>query len=527
MAPMCSRVGRTPVTGVALVALCVALFGSAQRARTEEAPPPAQAGDTITWAEGVSRAFEIALARNKIVMICINSTRVDGGRKEPAAEALREIVYKDPQIVGRSRDFVCVFLGANSSGDDFGELKVRFGIDGFVVSPQHIFARPDHKEGDPLVRLEYWPYGRGKEAIDALIGLMDQATERWKALGGVPTPPPSTGGTEGGAVPPDGTPGATAPADPARRDAPPDAEARAAWIQDLIGIVRAGPTTRRIEAILSLLTNDQDGDALRPLLALLADPETAKHPQLLVDLLRGLGRPALHAAVEGVAAHLGHKESSVRANAAVTLEYIGAPAALEALTKQVKREREPIVQSHIWRAIGRCGAGESKVAAQLLRAAADAKDGDLTTFGPLIALAYFQRDEKAARGVEKMAGKLGPPSFGRRGGGQGTTLRSTMMWVLARIGDPKTAEFVKERMLGPLEHVQSPWIGRTRDFYRAVVRACEGDASAVSDVENGLRFILGMGVGNPLQDAARKGRPDVGFTPLFDWEVGGGNQDGA
>jgi hypothetical protein len=486
--------------------------GSPAAARAEEAPR-AQPGDLITWVDGIARAFAVAKDSGRIVMICINSSKVDGGRKEPAAEGLREVVYKDPRIVGRSRDFVCVFLGATAAGDDFGELKVRFGIDGMVVSPQHIFARPDHETGAPLVRLEYWPYGRDDDAVKALLGLMDKATERYKAEGG--TPPPSTGTPD--ATAPEA--GGTAPDAPV---APAGTEERAAWIAQLILMVRDGPTPRRMEAIRTLLVNDQGGDTITPLTALLLDPECGKNLPLLKDLIRGLGRPGLKAAVPGISEHLGHKEALVRANAAVSLEYIGDPEALDELLKQVKRERDPMAESHMYRAIGRCGVGDSKVRTLLLKAAGGGKE-EVDSFGPLIGLAHFEGDAKAARGVDKLAGKLGPPSFGRRGGGgQGTAERMVLMWCLARIGDPKSAEFVQERMLDPIRNVKSPWIRRTRDFYEAVIRTCRGEKEALGEVEGGVQFVLNMGMGNPLQDEARKGREDAGYTPLFDWEIRGG-----
>ncbi|MGE0190740.1 MAG: HEAT repeat domain-containing protein [Planctomycetota bacterium] len=507
---------------LAAVVGLAALGLSAPSARAEEAPPAAQQGDTITWVEGVAKAFEMAREKNRMVMICINSTRVDGGRKEPAAEGLREVVYKDPRIVGRSRDFVCVFLGATSSGDDFGELKVLFGMDGYIVSPQHIFARPDHQGGDPLVRLEYWPYGKDQKAVDELIALMDKAAERWRAEGG--TPPPTSGTPDGGA--PGAPEGGAAPGADAAGGAAPAGEAeRKAWIDGLLAIVRAGPTPRRVEAIRTLMVHDQEGDTIDPLIAMLAEPESGKNTSLVVDLVRGLGRPGLVKAAPGIAEHLGHKEQLVRANAAVSLEYIGCPDSVDALAKQVKREKDAVTASHMWRALGRCGVADSKVRSSLLKAAGDTKD-EIETFGPIIGLAYFKGDAKAARGVEKLAAKLGPPSFGRRGGGQGFSKRSIYMWVLASIADPKSAEFVQDRMLDPLEHVQNQWIGRTKRFYRNVKKACEGEEGALSEVEGGVQFILGMGEGNPLQDIAREGREDAGFKPLFDWKVAGGQGAG-
>ena len=185
-------------------------------------------GDTITWTNDVEKAFAKGAKARKPIMICINSQRVDGGREEPAAKGLREVVYKDLRVVGKSRKFICVFLTSAGSSGDYGELRARFGIDGLIVSPQHIFAHPDHKSGQtPLARKQYWPYGKGADAVKALLGMMDQALADFAKVEGSPATPDAPDAPD-------------TPAEPDAPDAPDGDDARTKWIAKLIGITENG-----------------------------------------------------------------------------------------------------------------------------------------------------------------------------------------------------------------------------------------------------------------------------------------------
>ena len=107
-------------------------------------------------------------------MICINAKRVGGFRPEPAAKELRTRTYKDDKVIDLSASFVCAFLTAEGTSEDYGELRLRYGIDGDIVSPQHVFAYPD---GKLIFRREYWPYGTGQDSVKALLGMMQRALE--------------------------------------------------------------------------------------------------------------------------------------------------------------------------------------------------------------------------------------------------------------------------------------------------------------------------------------------------------------
>ena len=476
----------------------------------EEAP--AQPGDTITWTNDVAKAFEQAAAQKKPVMICINSRRVDGGREEPAAKGLREVVYNDPRIVGKSRKFICIFLTSEGSSGDYGELRARFGLSGTFVSPQHIFAHPEHKQGDAfLARREYWPYGKGEDAVVKLLEMMDKALAAYGGGDAAPVTPPPGGDTPGG----DGSESEG----PSTPDLPADEAERKAWIGKLIEIVRNGDAGKRQAALSSLVANDKEGDCIAAILALIPEWEKSKdHVPHLTDVVRALGIPGRTDAATAIDGLLKHKDASLRANVAVTMEYIGSPESIDSLKARVGREKDEKIANHMYRALGRCGKGESKVRALLLKKAKGAKS-EWATYGPIVGLAYFEKDAKAARGVEKLLGALGAPG-GRRGGGRGTMSRSLLAWCLAEIGDPKSAPFMQEKLLKPLEHSKAWWVNAVVTYYTNVMKVCEGNAEAKGDVEEGIRRTLSfVGGTESVQDDARRGRDKSKFEPKADWEV--------
>ena len=500
------------------LAACSVLTAQAE-ARPEEAEaprPPAQKGDTITWKRDLTAAFAEALRDKKVLMICINSARVDGGRREPAAAWLRETIYKDPRVVGASRDFVCVFMNSASSSGDWGELKVRFGIEGSIVSPQHIFSRPDHGSGKPLVREEYWPHGNGENAILHLVGMMDKASKAYANTTSAPD-----GAAEEAPVAPPPAPDAEPGPDGNEADAQ---AARAKWLADQIQAMKEGSPAQRDQIIANLIANDKEGDCFRALIAVLEDESIEQLVELDLALVRALGRPQLDGAVEAIAARLKHKDVRLRANAAVSLEYIGSVDAVPFLLKQEKREKDVHARSHMHRALGRCGSEEKKVRSLLCKRASSFKE-EIESYGPIIGLAYAEGNAKAARAVEKLATKLGPPSFGR-GGGRGTLRRTLLAWCLAEIGDPKSAPFIQEKFLDPMRNVKSRWLARTQQFYGAVKKACEGDRSQMDTIMAGVGRILSFVGGFDLTDEARQGRDSAGFKPKGEWAGGGGGAGG-
>ncbi|MHC5010273.1 MAG: hypothetical protein ACYTG6_04885 [Planctomycetota bacterium] len=356
-----------------------------------------QEGETIAWSHDLPSAFAEAKDWRKILMICINPRHVSGQeREEPAARHLREVTGRDPRVVEKSRAFVCALLTPEGRSEEYGELR-GLGITGLIVSPQHIFVHPDGQE--ILLRKEYWPYGYGERAVEALLAMMDEAQAELTGPGAGPEVPD------------------TPDAPPSDEDVP-SGEARAQWIQQ----------------------------------------------------------------------------------------------------KNVE------IANHTYRALGRCGAGDAKVRALLLKEAGSAPS-EFASYGACIGLAYFEGDRRAARGVEKLLKKIGVPGS-RRGGGQNAIKRSLLSWTLASIGDAGSGPFVRDELMSGLEHVQAVWVGGLLAFWELVARVCEGERELLPGVEDGVRgavsFVKAIDLSRygaetrNLMDEYRRGREAGGFTPLGD-----------
>ena len=434
-------------------------------------------------------------------MICVNAKHVAGrATEEPAAKGLRDVVYKDARVVERSRAFVCVLLTSEGSADDYGELRT-LGIDGDIVSPQHIFVHPDGTA--ILYRKEYWSYGQSEPAVQALLDMMEKAQAKLK-------------GGESEAAP-DASSDAAEPA--------PEGDQRAPWIADLVQqVVEQGGRDRQL-ALDRLVKADRDGDCTEPLIALL--PLHKKNALLLEAIVRALGRDGLERAALPLTDFLDHKIESLRANAAVSLEYIGSrdKKVVAALSKAADREKDAGIANHVYRALGRCGVGNPKARDLLLKKAAAGKS-EFASYGPCIGLAYFQGDGKATRGVEKLLKQLGIPGS-RRGGGQNTVKRGVLSWTLASIGDEKSAEFVREELIAKLANIQAFWVDGLRGFWVSVAERCDGDESQMPGIVAGVRIIVGFArqgdLGRygaetrSLMDDARKDRDTSTFEPLGDY----------
>jgi hypothetical protein len=314
--------------------------------------------------------------------------------------------------------------------------------------------------------------------------------------------------------------------------APVEGEARAKWIAEQLAKVMGDPEERK-QAIDALVKADKDGDCTGPLIELL--PENKKNVGVLYDLIRALGIDGLEEAAEPIAEYLRHRDDSIRANAAVSLEYIGSKEKkiVSKLVSAAGREKDEGIANHVCRALGRCGVGDSKVRGLLLKMAASGRS-EFATFGPAIGLAYFEGDEAAARGVEKILKQIGLPG-GRRGGGGNSIKRGILSWTLACIKSEKSATFVREELLAKLENMRAFWVDGMRRFWEGVVKACEGDEEALSGVEAGVRviarFARGWGGGGPdgepkeLMDDARKGREGGKFRPKGDGLISGGGEE--
>lgn len=455
-----------------LAALLALLLGLPPALADGPLPTPAPA-EYIAWVPTVGEALEIAKKDGKPVMIAINAERVDAKtRIEPAAKELRENTYRDASVVAKSRQFVCVLVKPDGSSGDYSELRARFAIDGAIVSPQHIFA---HADGSLISREQYWKYGTGTASVEALLGLMDQALAAHKAKAAM-------GGSAGG-------------------DATGD---RAKWIADRLQKVRGGAAdhTSRDVAVQELVKGDQKGDCVTPLLALL--PEIHKDVDSQVAIVRAVGKPGLEAAVLPLAHLLDDTSEDVRSNAAVSLEYVGSALAIDALTKRLPKEREELTFNNICRALGHCGSKDEAVRKTLLRELATAKNNRVTA-GPAIGLAYFERDAEAARGIEKV---LAASSDWQK--------RAFMMWALTEIRDPKSADFVKEKVQ------KNEKSNVTLPFIQAVVKVLSGTDDS-GEARRAVEYGVGSAIGTvtDIGGSARKGRDAADFSPKGEIEPRG------
>jgi hypothetical protein len=474
----------------------VVLAGGGHTVRADGVPPAGDEADGkyIAWIPDFAELFERAKKEKKPVMIAVNAERVDGGKREPAGKELRERTYLDPTVVAKSRKFVCALLKPEGASADYAEVRKRFGIDGEIVSPQHIFAFSD---GTLWQRFEYWPYGVGKAAVDKLLEMMDQAlaAETVHLSGAVPPPPAGTPPAAGGAP-----------------VAPGSAEAqRLEWIRTTLEHVRKGSSAaaQRDEAIRQLVSQDQKGDCIEPLCMTI--PDLRKDPPSVVAILRALGKPGLVIAAPAVQGVIAAQDASVRANAAVTLEYIGDPRSVEVLTKRLTQEKDEVVWFDIVRALGRCGHKVEAARKALLHEVAGARNADAAV-AACIGLGYFERDAELPRELEKLAKKEGD-----------YVKRAALLWALSEVGDAKSGDFVRKELLPSVKEQ------RVIPFYNAIIAKCQGTAGSDTQgvIDVGMGIVLASS--KVLADPARKGRDQSEFKPKGEFEprrFGGGGGGG-
>lgn len=298
------------------------------------------------------------------------------------------------------------------------------------------------------------------------------------------------------------------------RAAPPDDDAvRAA----LVGRVLEGPTAARADAVARLLSDDATGAGFAAVAGAVAELEKRKDAPALVDVARQLGRPGLEKGVATLVGMLDAKDAELRATAAVSLEHVGSAAAVGALLARLDREKDDAVLAHVLRAVGRCGAREDRVRAALDRRAASGKTEALCC-AAVIGLAHAKGDAATARVLEEHLTRVGPPGFGRRADkGVNSLKRVYLGWALATVGDPKSAAYVREKLLKPLEHVTGgPVVDAVITFYVAVHDVCAGRPDVMTTVEAGAKTVLAT-YGNPLTAEARKHRAFSSYVPLAEW----------
>jgi hypothetical protein len=433
------------------------------------APASARGGDPgteVAWTPSLEKAFEEAKASRKPLFIAINARVVEGEGVEVASRLLREQVYRQPQVVERSRAFVCVFLEDPLSTADGGELRSRFGIDGMIVSPQHLFA---HADGALIQRKEYWEPRDVAASVEALGAMMTRALKAHEVRL---------------ALPPLGE----------------DAASRSAWIAAAAALARAGPDVElRRAAARELAAADRGGDGLAALQALLPQAKEAKAPDVPVfaEIACLLGRPGLEAAVPGLSALLDAKDPLLRSHGAVSLEHVGSAAAVEALLARLAKEKDEGARAHMLRAAGRCGPKDPGVRKQLLR---DAQArAERVAVGALVGLGYLEGDAEAARALEKAT----------KGSDEGVR-RVASLWALVEIGDARTAAFLRT------EAAETSKAAYSLRLVEAALACFEGGREERKpELDQGLRWSMSeKGYG---AETVRGGRTASSFVPKGDF----------
>ncbi len=507
---------------VALVALSLVLVVALAAAGaladgTDPAAPPAPPPESgIAWRASLAEAFDAAKKEDKPVFIAINAERING-RVEPANKELRERTYLAPQVVAKSRAFVCALVRSDGGTGDYAELRGHFQIDGVITAPQHLFAYPD---GTLITRREYWPEAAGQPSVDKLVSMMDEALSADTARRGTPPPPATTPATPpppppAGSEPPLPGPGAPAAGNPPAPPPDPAAEEakRREWMGLLLDRLRNATEDPVREAVIrELLAGDKGGDCVEPLCTVMLDAK--KDPALQRAILRALGKPGLELAVPAVVVLLEAKDDEVRSCAAVTLEYIGSARAIEPLTKRAGRERFEEAAGNVLRALGRCGAkaaAEKDAVRKLLLHEAQSAKSPEATVAPVTGLAYYEKDADAARGLERLLKKDNEP-----------LRRSVILWALSEIGDGKSADFMRKEVIPnqPKEPKNPIETGIVR-YNEAVLDRLAGTdpEQAKGVIENGLGLVYGWrGI---RIDQARRNRDQAEFKPKGEFSGGG------
>ena len=314
----------------------------------------AAAPDQIAWESDFDEAFAMAARRNVPVFIAF------GSDNEPVCETLATSLYRNREVVKKSRDFVCLIASPDTHAESgpcprYGhgsccahqaiEIKARerYIRSRIAVAPQHLFCAPD---GTLVARREY------ALSKSDLLGMMRDARRSVRLV------------TE------------------LAQDA--TLEERFAAITDPIA---------RHGLIADALRSGGDG-GLDQVLALAASMADQRKPDNLMLVLDGIGFARHESTAPLAVDHLAHSASRVRNHAAVALELIRSKDALPAILDALDRERSPAVRKNLLRAAGACAHGAPDVAELLLETARRGKA--LHRRNAILALRYFGDDATVA-----------------------------------------------------------------------------------------------------------------------------------
>lgn len=359
---------------------------------------PLQA-QAIDWQPSFDACLEAAKASEHVVFIAVN---MDG---EAANERMVSAVYEDKAVQALAVRTLSLVASNNAHPRSSRECR-RFGSvtcdehrridaevrervlkpdeDGFVVAPQHVFLSPD---GDVLLSVPYeltaseleWCFVAALRLVDPELELepsRDARAPRRLILGGVFD---GAGGEE-------------------RLPLTPEA------VVDLVDQIKRGLRGgERWQALRRLATADHPL-ALRTILDELRQGAGGGRrgggggaEQLILkktNMLRWIGRVSPESYWAVCVELLGDADDAVRQTAVVALEQLAARDSIGPLQKALRKEKEPLIEKDILRALGAAGS-EDKGVGKLLRKKADDKDAR-TRANALIALASRALDDELA-----------------------------------------------------------------------------------------------------------------------------------
>lgn len=302
--------------------------------------------DGVAWEKDYAAALTKAKERGVPVLVCFN---MDG---ESANEEMVKL-YREPEFVKRSLDFVCLVASAAQHNPEastapcprFGgvscaehrkvEVKASAALIGKdeVIAPQHVLLAPD---GKVLMRRAF---GLAK---DELLKMMKMAEKALKT------------GVSGKELEQDAETVA--------------AEAETRKIEDLIKSAKDHNAERRKPAI-SALGQIDDLRARDALIALL-DPKNMDDTK--ADALDALATKGNYDAMSAVVARLSDTNTVVVRRAIATLRCMELPGAIPPLTKMWKKKLPSLVAGDIPAALVACGSKNPEVAVIIKKACASA-----------------------------------------------------------------------------------------------------------------------------------------------------------
>jgi hypothetical protein len=380
------------------------------------APSPAPAAGGIAWQTSWDKTFERAAAEKKLVFLAVN---MDGER---ANDRIVEKVYRDKHVqemAGRTLNLVA--SAAEHAGIDkpcprFDGVRcqdhrrvdtaarkdvLKADAQGLVVAPQHVFLAPD---GKIVLSVPYeidagelvWCFVSALQKLDAASAPAMPASARMpkRVIVGA-THDPAGEGQGGSLVPP-----------------------TSKEVQEILTMLKKGGMGEERMAALRRLVLSDDPDAVAYIGQELKSGgygfgggggagggggkggggagaggggRGAGGDQRHLLILRAIGQLSPPPYWEMVSEFLDHDDEGLRREAAVAIEQLAAREAVPALTKALNAEKEPGHQKDLLRALGACGAGDSKTRALLVKRAKSDKQS-LVRANAYLALAWSASD---------------------------------------------------------------------------------------------------------------------------------------